>query len=621
MAILIYGNLNNIGTLQQGTPEKPLTATSASIMLSTNSHLPVDEYSSSNPESNNRAGSSQGSQNDRLKNIYFEELKFALQAKNISVNINERELLDAYQTLLIEYNKANSKNSENIENNFRNFIKVRIEGAVSNFTKNQEITSEILNNEIDQASFIISAYGSMEKYYKVCKGSNDTLMQRLNEFYPNPNMSLEDKIRGYVDWLINVRAKDSSNPEKLIKQDITKLLDLSSDEERQYFFMVAEEFLNTNYANSEEEACYAIRATMAFYDNKTEAANAAIKHKAINTANRAGMNCDEFTDLSMDISSNADNEHAQEFNAQAEDIVASLWEENEPVLREILAKQEEAIANNTTPEFTPEEQAILDEYQRCVGLRTGQNIGYANNENLTEEEKLLLYNEILSCDANRDLLLRDTYQNIQNIIEENPEILNMTKEEFKDFMDKVSDNKYSETNNTYTEPTPSTTEISSIPTNKTITPFKTENTVTMNPLPVSQFNTEDTITTPDSNKSAQRLAAQKEVSSALKQGPSGVMIYLMKHQGYGVVELLGQDNLPPYAKNYAITWFKTYETEQENILTTPGIESSVVAQLLPHTLDKVLVKLEQDNETFSSYRTKQLVEKAVEDIEEIKKEV
>lgn len=324
--------------------------------------------------------------------------------------------------------------------------------------------------------------GNVDHYLRTTRSHLNThgklqgVKERIEQFYPAyikngfDNLSDQDKakyLKLYVkDYLV------AHKPFAVIKNDLyTLIANTTDDHDRALYYSVVDE-LNANGVfdkfpqnQKTELTSNAIMMNLSLYNDGNLAATHFEENDGVEIMVQAQCDEQSITDAVAYVTQGvSDEEVSKNLNTYLIDSVTPFYEENREVLENIYKKELEARKNGVEPEYTEEEQAVLDEFNRTyVAVRSGQYIGLSNNENLPKELKLLLFGEIQEADADKEYGQVAVYENIQNKIQENPDIINMSQEDFEKFMDEATNGNYSIVKNdiangTYTELNPPKTQ-------------------------------------------------------------------------------------------------------------------------------------------------------------------
>lgn len=304
--------------------------------------------------------------------------------------------------------------------------------------------------------------GNVDHYLKTTRSHLNThgklqgVKERIEKFYPAyikngfDNLSEQDKakyLKMYVkDYLVAHKSF------AVIQNDLyTLIANTTDDHDRALYYSVIDE-LNANGVfdkfpqnQKSELTSNAIRMNLSLYNDGNLAATHFEENNGVEIMVQAQCDEQSITDAVAYVTQGvSDEEVSKNLNTYLIDSVTPFYEENRDVLENIYKKELEARKNGVEPEYTEEEQAVLDEFNRTyVAVRSGQYIGLSNNENLPKELKFLLFEEIQEADEDKEYGQVTTYSKIQQLIQENPDIINMSQEDFEKFMDEATNGNYS----------------------------------------------------------------------------------------------------------------------------------------------------------------------------------
>lgn len=371
-------------------------------------------------------------------------------------------------------------NSEKLNNDVNSYILPALK-------KNKNNTKGSLEDVLQQAKdwhiainngnwSSIEAYEQAQQRAINTYGKPEGIVERMKRVGPCKDIrtlsSPEEQkaaINEYVKWLLDDAKKNGGkNPGNYVLRDLTRLINNTEDDKiRGLFFNVIDGMVGSDSYkdlikdNNDEIAMDAIIATVRSYRRQDQRSEDIVKYNVAGTVASLNSSQEERAANTAFLVENITREtDARAFNSQIDKIIIAFWEENKDILTSISQKYNEARQNGVEPELTPEEQQVYNKFQnKCVALRAGQNIGFANNENLPPEIKTLLFNEIQVADTDKELLQREALAYTQHLIQENPDIINMSTEDFEKFMDEVTNGNYSIVKNdiangTYTELNP-----------------------------------------------------------------------------------------------------------------------------------------------------------------------
>lgn len=371
-------------------------------------------------------------------------------------------------------------NSEKLNNDVNSYILPALK-------KNKNNTKGSLEDVLQQAkdwhiAIEQGKWSSIEAYEQAQQNAINTygkpegIVERMKRVGPCKDIrtlsSPEEQkaaINEYVEWLLDDAKKNGGkNPGNYVLRDLTRLINNTEDDKiRGLFFDVIDGMVESDSYkdlikdNNNKIAMDAIIATVRSYRSQDQRSKDIVNHDVVTTVGSLNLDQKDTTTMTAYLTENITSEtDARTFNSQIDEIIIPFWEENKDILTSISQKYIEAGQNGVEPELTSEEQQVYNGFQnKCVALRAGQNIGLAINENLPPEIKTLLFNEIQVADTDKELLQREALAYTQHLIQENPDIINMSTEDFEKFMDEVTNGNYSIvkndiTNGTYTELNP-----------------------------------------------------------------------------------------------------------------------------------------------------------------------
>ena len=356
--------------------------------------------------------------------------------------------------------------------------------ALEKFKNNKNVTLEQVLQQAKDWHIAINQgkWSSIEAYEQAQQSAINTygkpegIVERMKRVGPCKDIrtlsSPEEQkaaINDYVKWLLDDAKKNGGkNPANYVSRDLTRLIINTKDDRiRGLFFEVIDGMVESDSYkdlikdDNNEIAMNAIIATVHSYRDQDQLSEDIVKYNVAGKVSRWNLGQGNTTIAIACLGENITSEtDARTFNSQIDETIIHFWEENKDILASISQKYIEAGQNGVEPELTPEEQQVYNEFQnKCVALRAGQNIGLTNNENLPPEIKTLLFNEIQVADTDKELLQREALAYTQHLIQENPDIINMSVEDFEKFMDEVTNGNYSIVKNdiangTYTELNP-----------------------------------------------------------------------------------------------------------------------------------------------------------------------
>ncbi len=385
-------------------------------------------------------------------NSHLNKYGFSIKEENV-----ESVLIEVFGYLPLD---IKTLSSEKLNNDVNSYILPALE-------KNKNNTKGSLEDVLQQAkdwhiAIKQGKWSSIEEYEQAQQraisehGKPEGIIERINRATSynitctSDRSVIESAITAYVECVVRW-AQEVNDPTSYITRDLVRLINNTEDDNvRGIFFDVIDQMsqnenLNNlkNY-NKAEVSLNTIYATVRSYRNIDKRSEDIANHNVVTTV--ASLNSDgektatTIAYLAENITRETD---ARAFNRQIDEIIIPFWEENKDALNSISQKIE-AGKNGIELKLTAEEQEVYEEFQnKCVALRAGQNIGFANNENIPPEIKILLFNEIQVADTDKELLRRESLAYTQHLIQENPDIINMSTEDFEKFMDEATNGEYS----------------------------------------------------------------------------------------------------------------------------------------------------------------------------------
>ena len=211
-------------------------------------------------------------------------------------------------------------------------------------------------------------------------------------------------------------------PESFIKEQFVTLIGKMSDDEK----AAKSSYIITEFKDKPQ----LISAFLGSFKDKTKAA-----HCADNTDSKLLMQ-DGYKDAATVVFKYMSVPGTQKFFADYENKVYEYYHKNQSVIDRVY-KEKTPIET-----LSPEEQKIINEYDRLVGIGINLSQSVLCNDNFTQEDKENFIKETNTFFENT-FCYQKYLESIANFISENKN-LNIDKEKLEKVLNEVSDNKYSE---------------------------------------------------------------------------------------------------------------------------------------------------------------------------------
>ena len=289
--------------------------------------------------------------------------------------------------------------------------------------------------------------------------------------------------------------------------------------------------------------------------------------------------------------------------------------------KDILEIIESKIKNGE--ELTEEEQAIKDKLDNFfTPVSAGEFTGTMANQNISDEFRTEMM-QTLNTDAYDKPNYRDVMAQVSEFIENHPETLTMSKEEFTNAMDKVTGGNYSTVvsdikNGTTSELTPPSQASGYVPASTSNSSSSADFGFTVPEEPVNTVNP---------NQSKDRLYAQAapvDEAPATAAAPQDILAAAQNTKTFsaflkdnGAVTTVTEvfSNITHITNqgiiNRATLLYKGLKQMQDDVLM--AVNNSGLATLLPHTSDSTLKSLE--GQTFANFDATRQVREACEELE------
>lgn len=421
---------------------------------STNNNLPVFNYNIEAPADTINLNENR----NLIRDLMSQQLS------RIGLSLSKEASIDLLSQL------SNKPIEELLQNKQENLEAIINDVIINNESINKIINARLRLNSPEDLLRVLRGIKNFEElgkdsnaYLENCKrqingqGELQGVKERMEQFYDAVkrvgfnNLDSEEQMsyltRYTRDYLIGTKTYET------VENDLLTLIEnTENDEDRGLYYNVLkiiednkDNLKNLTNEQIAELTSNAIKMNLKLYRDKNLARRHFIENDAIGIMTQAGCDADSMMEIVSMASQEISNEEvAENFNTYIINSVMPFYEENKDVLESIYNKKLEANQNGVEPEYTEEEQAILYEFnRRYVAVLSGQHIGICNNDNLPKEFKLLLISEINEANADKEFGQVAVYENIQNKIQENPDIINMSQEDFEKFMDEATNGNYS----------------------------------------------------------------------------------------------------------------------------------------------------------------------------------
>lgn len=316
--------------------------------------------------------------------------------------------------------------------------------------------------------------------YSVTGKNNESVNQRLDRFGIKVNgkkfselTTPEERAQGlkqYFKIYFEQKINDGNKPEDIInlqKTDFVKLLFNSNDEER----AILKEAIPYLAGENRLDGLVALIDSFDTQEARTNCANS-MDHKYMESMRvpdenfHTAASAEDIRDMVAYATKYKDAAHITEYHNEAEKARAEFFtEENIAKLEAIKTKVE------NDEELTEEEKALLADAEFHTADAAGEIVGVGNNVVISEDSKNEIL-ETLNTDAYKNPNYREVLNQVNKYIEKHPEYLTMTKEEFINKMNEITNGNFDKVINNSSEPlkapevkteTPSTTTTKNQP--------------------------------------------------------------------------------------------------------------------------------------------------------------
>lgn len=505
---------------------------------------------------------------------------------------------------------------------------------------------------------IPEGWTSVESFRKAQRRGNapESLAERINRMYgcditKMSKEALAKKLEAYFYTYLITEQENGKSPEEiknLQMTDFSKLLFNSSPEEYTMFRDAIDYLITSNRDN----AYLAILESFNNVEDKIAFNKSTSPEQIQDWCTQAGtdgiMPTEEDVDNILIATGKYDDAEQKllkheyyikqvEQNYNNYSDIINFIKENPEKVQELINKEEDKL--------TSDEKRILDvHYSLRFGERalTVEAVSLSNSEYITDDEVKSLANRFqrdlykLGNDTKSNIY-REINNEIAKLVEERSEELNISKEDFEKLMNEASNGNYSiiinDLKNGTTTALNAPAEVSTA-TTATVTSHTSESNIgitTRGSAPAT--NPQEKITTlyqtqPNLPESTDNLTigyitpenqtpinySQATLVDAIQEDGIKAFDKYVKENGIKatIVETFQNiDKMPTYFTKSAIKFYKNFKGIQEDVLR--NVYSSSVALLLPHTSETVLTKL--DSDSFVSFSTEQMIEKAQEEAE------
>ena len=394
----------------------------------------------------------------RTVNELYETIRSACSQYGLKINdVKKYGLLSAISGKS-EEELLNAEPSEinNIKNNLERALKAIHEDIADIRNGKKELTLDLVTNyaRLLNGSLKLSEYSSVEAFRKQQrkirdngKSTAESLSERIKVMYNCDINELSkeerlEKLKAYFnDTFLN--STDDHKNKKFQLSDFEKLLFNSSKEERD----LLREAIKFLYADNRFDGYKSILDTITKTAEKIEFCNKSDYEyiKALNTTPDKNGKVPDIT-ATMNITALAfeykDEEHIKDYRKNSKDDALEFY------TPENIAKLN-AIKQKDQSELTKEELKLLALDIFLRGDNAGQVAGVGVNKVVDETTKKELLDIIcsdindISQKAGNDFY-KDVMNEVSDYIEEHPETLTMSPEDFYKLMDEVTDGKFTD---------------------------------------------------------------------------------------------------------------------------------------------------------------------------------
>ena len=276
------------------------------------------------------------------------------------------------------------------------------------------------------------------------KGNAESIGQRIARYYDFANkgkdwdtLSKEEKL-SYIERYFTGHFKDNS-----VKQinDFNKLLINTPTEDQELFLQIAPKLLAGNRC----QGALNVMNSQSTQEDKTNIAEQITYEYTLNLIATKDENGnyvlkENATELLVEAAKNQRKEAMDKNLAAANERADELFtEENIQRYNELKEKQAKG------EELTEEESAFVIEYEYQATYRGSQMAGLANSEVIDDEEYITNTLAQMNSDAyeHANPVYRDVLETVNEYVENHPETLKMSVEEFKNIMDKATNGNFS----------------------------------------------------------------------------------------------------------------------------------------------------------------------------------